>query len=201
MLIDLSVSLNEQTPVYPGDPKTKIVPSGILEKDGYHDHYLSIGTHVGTHIDAPSHMLQNGKTLDQFPIEHFSGRGVYIDCKNGFDMEIIKTTDIQGGDIVILHTGKSDIYGHEEYFENYPQIPDDVALYLTEKKVKIVGMDMCSPDHAPFSIHKIFLAKDILIIENLTNLAVLQKKQFVVYAFPLKLAIDASPVRVVADTK
>lgn len=54
--IDLSVPLNEDTPVYPGDPKTKITTAGILEKDGYEDHYVCVGTHAGTHVDAPRHM-------------------------------------------------------------------------------------------------------------------------------------------------
>src|SRR3989344_3535557 len=85
MLVDLSVALNEKTPIYPGDPKTKIKISAVLEKDGYHDHYVSVGTHVGTHMDAPSHMIAGGKNLDEFPIESFSGRGVYIQTGKNFD--------------------------------------------------------------------------------------------------------------------
>ncbi len=56
-LIDLSVLLNEKAPVYPGDPKTVIKQAGALDKDGANDNYVSVGTHVGTHIDAPFHML------------------------------------------------------------------------------------------------------------------------------------------------
>lgn len=66
MIIDLSVPVNEKTPVYPGDPATKIDPAGVLAKDGYNDHYISLGTHVGTHIDAPLHMLEGGQSLDKF---------------------------------------------------------------------------------------------------------------------------------------
>jgi kynurenine formamidase len=64
MIVDLSVVLNEQTPVYPGDPATSIKPSGVLAKDGFCDHYVSLGTHVGTHIYAPMHLLEGGKSLD-----------------------------------------------------------------------------------------------------------------------------------------
>ena len=63
--IDLSVVVNEETPVYPGDPPIKIQPAGVFAKDGYNDHLVSIGTHVGTHMDAPLHMIDGGKTLDQ----------------------------------------------------------------------------------------------------------------------------------------
>jgi arylformamidase len=73
--IDLSVPLNEQTPVYPGDPSTQIKPAGDLAKDGFCDHYVSIGTHVGTHIDAPMHMLEGGRSLDEVSVARFVGRG------------------------------------------------------------------------------------------------------------------------------
>ncbi len=201
MLIDLSVPLNEKTPIYPGDPESKIVPGGILEKDGYKDHYVSMGTHVGTHIDAPSHMLGDGKNIDQFPIEKFSGRGVYIDCTNGFDINAFESAGITTGDIVVLHTGMSDSYYQPKYYEKYPQVPEEIAQYLVGKKIKILGVGMCSPDYPPFLIHKILLGADVLIIENLTNLAVLKNRQFKISAFPVKLGIDAAPVRVVADVE
>ncbi|OGG72198.1 hypothetical protein A3E65_00340 [Candidatus Kaiserbacteria bacterium RIFCSPHIGHO2_12_FULL_56_13] len=199
MLVDLSVALNEKTPIYPGDPKTKIKISAVLEKDGYHDHYVSVGTHVGTHMDAPSHMIAGGKNLDEFPIESFSGRGVYIQTGKNFDSGEIKKVPMNAGDIVLFHTGMSDVYHDKSYYDEYPAIPEEVANYLVEKKVKIVGVDMCSVDHEPFPIHRILLGNDILIIENLTNLGVLAGKESTIYAFPIKLQIDGAPVRVVAE--
>lgn len=198
--VDLSVILNENTPVYPGDPKTKIAPAGILEKDGYEDHYISVGTHVGTHIDAPRHMIAGGKSLDQIKVEQFTGRGVYIKIENKtFDLNKIKEVDIRVGDIVLFNTGMSEIYNTANYFEGYPAISEEVAHYLVDKKVKMVGVDTCSVDHEEFITHKILLGSEILIIENLTNLEELAGEEFKIYAFPLKLQIDASPVRVVAE--
>jgi len=199
MLIDLSVDLNEKTPIYPGDPETKISTAGVLTKDGYQDHYVCVGTHVGTHIDAPSHMVAGGKNLDEFPLEKFSGRGVYVKIQGGFTIEEIKTLDIREGDIVLFHTGMSEKYHDAAYYEEYPAIPEAVADYLVEKGVKMVGVDMCSVDHPPYPVHKIFLGSDVLIIENLTNLALLAGKAFNVHAFPIKLQIDGAPARVVAE--
>jgi arylformamidase len=199
MLIDLSVPLNADTPVYPGDPKTEIMEAGIISKDGYKDHYFCVGTHVGTHIDAPSHMLPGGDNLDGFPLEHFAGNGVYVDVRQGFDFEKIKEAPIQKGDIVLFHTGFGDAYYEPRYYENYPGIPEKVADLLVAKKVKMVGMDMCSPDHPPFPIHKILLQNRILIMENLTNIGQLEGKKFRVHAYPVKLEIDAAPVRAVAE--
>jgi len=199
MLVDLTVLLNNKTPVYPGDPEIKINPAGILEQSGYQDHVMCVGTHVGTHMDAPSHMIANGKNLDQFPLEKFSGRGVYIKIDNEFITDEVKQVPIQEGDIVLFHTGMASNYHDPAYFDAYPSIPEDLAQYLVEKKVKIVGVDMCSPDKPPFPIHKILLGAEVLIIENLTNLEQLQGKSFKVHAYPVKLQIDGAPVRVVAE--
>lgn len=197
--IDLSVEINQNTPVYPGDPKTVIKPAGVFGKDGFNDHLVSIGTHVGTHIDAPFHMVADGKSLGQIPIEQFVGRGCYINVKKGFDLETIKQADIREDDIVIFHTGIIDRYHEADYYENYPEIPEEVANYLVEKKIKMVGMDMSGPDHPPHKIHKILLSGGVLIIENLTNLDKLSDKNFTVYALPIKLDIDGAPARVIAQ--
>lgn len=199
MIVDLSVVLNEKTPIYPGDPATKIEPAGVLAKDGYCDHYISFGTHVGTHIDAPKHMLKDGASLNQIPIEQFVGRGCYVDVTNG-NFNAVKNANIHAGDIVLLHTGMGDSYHEAVYFEDYPAMPDDVANYLVSKKVKMVGLDACSVDNRDgFPIHRTLLAGNVLIIENLTKLGQLTGRDFKVYALPINLQIDGAPARVVAE--
>lgn len=198
--IDLSVPINENTPVYPGDPKTKIEPMGIFDKDGYEDSYVCVGTHAGTHIDAPRHMVKGGKSLDEIPVEQFVGRGVYIKVSNkNYNLEQVKQADIRKGDIVLFHTGMSDVYHSKEYFGDYPAITEDIANYLISKKVKVVGVDTCSADHEPFTVHRILLRNNVLIIENLTNLEQLEGKEFKIYALPIKLEIDGAPARVIAE--
>lgn len=199
-LIDLSYPLSENMPIYPGDPATKIELAETIEKNGCEDHYVSFGTHAGTHIDAPSHMILNGKTLDQFPLEKFTGRGVSIKIQNKrFDLVTIQTANIQEGDIVLFHTGMNERYSAKDYFEEYPTFPEELVQYLIQKKVSMVGVDACSVDHEAFIAHTLFLKNDILILENLTNLEILEGKNFTVYAFPLNFSLDGSPVRVVAE--
>lgn len=201
MFIDLSVELNEKTPVYPGDSETKIQPAGELEKSGYQDHYVSMGTHVGTHMDAPSHMIAGGKNLDAFPVDKFSGRGVYVNVGSNFDIAEIQKADIREGDIVLFHTGMSEKYHDPIYFEKYPAMSEEVAKWLVGKKTGMVGVDACSVDNVEgFPIHKILLGSEVLIIENLTNLGELEGEEFRVHSFPIKLQIDGAPVRVVAET-
>lgn len=200
MFVDLSVPLNSQTPVFPGDPATQLEPAGDIEKDGYTDHRLSIATHTGTHIDAPWHMDAGGKTLDQFSVERFAGRGRLIEVQDStFSFDAVKQAGLQTGDIVLFHTGWNNRYHETAYFEDYPALPEDIAHYLVKKQVSMVGFDMCGPDHEPFPVHKILLGGNVLILENLTNLDKLASKNFTIYALPIKLNVDGAPARVIAQ--
>lgn len=143
-------------------------------------------------------MFAGGRSLDQIPLKNFTGRGIYIRVTGEYDLEKIKKVSIQRGDIVLFHTGMSDRLHEPDYYKKYPAVPQDVAHYLVRKKVKMVGVDTGGIDY-DFSVHKILLQNEILIIENLTNLATLMGKEFKVYAFPIKFQLDASPVRVVAE--
>ena len=198
MLIDLTAPLRPDTPVYPGDPKMEIIESCNLEKDGFHDNVIKTGTHLGTHIDAPAHMLRGGKTLDAFAVNRLHGRGVLIDARDGFHDQI-ENAGLEEGDIALVWTDWSKRYSETAYFEDYKALPDSWAQAFVDAKISIVGLDQCSPDHPPFDIHKLLLGSDVLICENLMNLEQLEGKEFRVWALPLNLAIDGSPTRVVAE--
>jgi len=200
--VDLSVIINEDTPAYPGDSKIKISTNATFDKDTYNDHSVAFAIHSsGTHIDAPNHMVADGKTLDQIPLEYFIGRGCLIKKKNKiFDLETVRQAEIKEDDIVLFHTGMGEAYHKPEYYaDTRPEMTEEIARYLVNSKVKMIGLDMCSPDLPPFSIHRILLNAGVLIIENLTNLAELKGKEFTVYALPLKLQLDGAPARVIAE--
>jgi arylformamidase len=197
MLIDLSVQLDSDTPAYPGDPHIRIEQSERFETDGYVGHAATLGTHTGTHIDAPAHMIPGAPTLGDVPLDTFSGTGKVV---NGLSLTAARSADIQPGDIVLFYTGMSDQYYDPSYFTNYPVMPDELVDYLISQRVKLVGLDTCSADNQPgFPIHKKLLGASIPIIENLTNLASLANNPFQVYALPLKFNLDGAPARVVAQ--
>ena len=196
MLIDLSVALNENTPAYPGDPVFTSAESATLAANGYVGHGLTLGTHTGTHIDAPAHMLADGQTLDAYELTTFVGHGKLID---GFSIEAVTQANLQPGDIALFNTGTSSRLHEPSYFTDYPVMGSDIAELLISLGVKLVGLDTCSADSTPdFTVHKQLLGARILIIENLTNLQALQGFDFEVIALPLKLALDGAPARVVA---
>src|SRR5438874_7632553 len=132
-------------------------------------------------------MLAGGKNLDQFPLEKFSGRGVYLKVEDNFNLEVVKKASLARDDIVLFDTGMSSVYDQPRYYYEYPPVTEAIANYLVECEVKMVGVDMCSVDYEPFPVHKILLAHEILIIENLTGLSRLWGKNFTIYAFPLPL--------------
>ncbi len=199
--IDVSHTFVDNMPVFPGDPATTLKQITTIAANGYTDHQLSTVMHVGTHMDAPLHMIEGGKYMDEFPPEKFTGPGVMVNVykKPVIDVDALEGLSIQKGSIIMLYTGMSEVYGTEDYNTTYPKITEAFAKKLVELDVSIVGMDMLNPDtDESFPIHKILLSKEVLIIENLTNIsALVNASGFDVFAFPVKLHAEAAPVRVV----
>lgn len=199
--IDLTHTFNTEMPVYPGDPIPELVQIADLHKEGYTDYQIKTGMHVGTHMDAPLHMLDGGKRLSDINVEKFIGRGRLVDAKGAsvVSADHLEKSGAQKDEVILVMTGFSEKYRETEYYEKFPEIGEDFADKAIELGVKIVGMDTPSPDRPPFKVHKLLLGKEILIIENLTNLEQLVGiKYFEVFALPAKLHTEAAPVRVIA---
>ncbi len=197
--IDLTMPLNPSTPVYPGDPNVEVTVAAELSTDGYLDHLLKLGTHNGTHIDAPAHMVADGKLLPSYSVDRFVGSGKLVDVREGFTTQALEAADIQKDDIVLFYTGKSEHFDAPDYYTDYPSVTNEAAEFVVAKGAKMVGVDTGSVDHEPFQIHKQLLSNDILIIENLVNLDQLVNKRFTVFALPLNLAVEGSPARVITQ--
>lgn len=203
-IVDLTHTFTDAMPVYPGDQQASVRQIAAIDTDGYADHFLSTGLHVGTHIDAPAHMIAGGKKIHELPPEFFCGKGVLIDArgKEVLDAKMLGQSghaSISDGTVVLFCTGWSSRFHTSEYFTGFPVMTEDVAEELVRRKIRMVGFDAPSPDRAPFSVHKILLGAGVLIIENLTNLEeLLGVPQFEVRAFPVKIAADAALARVVA---
>lgn len=199
--IDLTHAFTATMPAYPGDPASSLSPVASIEKDGYTDHALNTQMHVGTHIDAPLHMIANGKRIDELPLDSFFGPGILIDArgKSRIDERMLNTMTISKGSVVLIFTGFGQHYRDSAYFQGYPHVTEGFAQRMVELGVIIVGMDILGPDEPPFATHKKLLGNNILIIENLANLDQLVGiEKFDVIALPAKLSADAAPVRVIA---
>lgn len=188
-------------PVYPGDAKPSVEQTAFLAEHGYNDFSVRTGMHVGTHIDAPFHMIENGKRIAAYDPERFVGTGVLLDAreKKVIGTDLLDGKTLEHGSIVLVVTGFDYFFRSERYFRDFPKMIEQCAQTLVAAGVKIVGMDTPSPDNAPFTVHKILLQNDVLIIENLTNLSTLLSiPKFEVIALPAKYDMEAAPVRVLA---
>ena len=201
--IDLTQPFITPTPVYPGDPSPTLEQIATVAKDGFTDHRIETAMHIGTHMDAPLHMITEAKKLYEFPVEKFIGTGKLLDArdKKEIDGSVFEGVSVLPGDIVLIHTGWSSNYGKDSYFTEYPVLTEDFAQAAIAFGAKIIGIDTPSPDREPYAVHKLLLEKEILIIENLTNLdQLVGLEDFDVFALPVPWPTDAAPVRVVAQT-
>jgi len=211
-VVDLTMRLDGDTPVYPGDPSVRVEATAGFEDAGYFNTRLELGSHNGTHIDAEGHMIPGGRMLDGYPVDRFRGRGVLLDVRGGtsaaHDVDALDGTGIDEGCIVLLWTGISDGCGESDYYSRVPQLPDGLVDLLIARGVGMVGVDAGSIDDEPFPVHKALLGHGILIAENLVGLSALaarlrtdpdeSARRFTVWALPLNVAVEASPARVVA---
>ncbi|MTI66256.1 MAG: cyclase family protein [Firmicutes bacterium] len=207
-VIDLTHTIHSNMPVFPKTEPPVFKVSNTHKKDGFMETKLSMYSHTGTHIDAPRHMLSKGSSLDELSIDRYIGKSTVLDFSK-LDKEYIEINDlskykekIAKVEFIILKTGWSKYWGEKEYFLDFPSLSIEAANYLKEFNLKGIGIDTISIDKIDsesFVVHKILLSKDILIIENLTNLDNINSEYFILSILPLKtLDADGSPVRAVA---
>lgn len=217
-LYDLTHRLNSQTLIYPGDPPEtsySAKPVTTITANGYEVHSLSLGSHTGTHLDAPSHFIANGLTVDQIPLSQLIGPAVVVDVsdniqprqKIGWSAFEPYEESIKPGVMVLVCTRWSEKWVKKEYFD-HPYLTKDVAEELVSRGVRFVAVDTLSPDETVlegeteggFGFHDVVLGAGVIIAENLTNLKpLIGLPSLYISALPLKLeGIDGSPVRAIA---
>lgn len=197
--IDLTHTFTDTMPVWPGDAASRL--KRLPDHEGIVHYELKTGLHVGTHIDAPLHMVKGGKSLSDFEPEYFMGRAYLLDVRGHAEIgaDLLKNHSAGQGDILLVLTGHSKKFGREEYYQSYPVVTEDFAREVIRRGIKIVGFDTPSPDREPYLIHKLWLPRDILIIENLNNLeSLIGVASFEIMALPPKLEAEAALVRVIA---
>jgi arylformamidase len=209
-LFDLSHLLNNQTTVYPGKDKPIFQPAALIDKDGYRETHLEFDSHLGTHIDAPAHMLPAGLTLDRMPVSAFSGKAFIISVPEGmkkFDQHYLSVyaDEIEGTEFILFKTGWSKYWKSQRYFEDFPTLTTDAVEWLLTFPLKGIGFDAISADpveSTDFPNHYLIFNKGLLIIENLKFPDELTEAagKFTCYPLPFENA-DGSPVRAVFSTQ
>jgi arylformamidase len=197
--------------VYPGDPSPSFENYATLQKDGVNLTRLIMGSHTGTHLDAPRHFIRDGIGIDKIPPDKLIGEAYVADLSKKPIGSGITSRDLRQeleekivrDDIVAVYTGCSEHWGDASVSRDYTYLSADAADYLVSKNIRAVGIDYLSVEKfkAPEPVaHKTLLGNGIFIIESLSNAL----KQFVgrrilMICMPIKLQDgDGAPSRVVA---
>ena len=210
-VVDLTLTVSDKIPTFPGSPQPSFIPWENVKEDGYNLELLFLSTHTGTHMDAPYHFLEKGAKIHEISLKKLVSEAVLIKSKKKGGESITKI-DIQKfekkhGKIVsfssvIFYTGWQRNLQKKYYFTKNPGLSVSAAKYLASKKINLVGIDSPSIDlgkDSKFSVHQIFAKKGILIVENLANLEKIKSSKFHLVVLPLKLnGATGSPVRAVA---
>ena len=210
-IIDLTLTVSDEIPTFPGSPQPSFIPWENVKEDGYNLELLFLSTHTGTHMDAPYHFLEKGAKIHEISLKKLVSEAVLIKSKKTGGESITKI-DIQKfekkhGKIasfssVIFYTGWQRNLQKKYYFTKNPGLSVSAAKYLASKKINLVGIDSPSIDlgkDSKFSVHQIFAKKGILIVENLANLEKIKSSKFHLVVLPLKLKnATGSPVRAIA---
>jgi kynurenine formamidase len=207
-IVDLSYELESSTPVYPGDAGVEIkvletAASKIPDRRALNNSRLSISIHTGTHMDAPFHFFDNGKTIDQVPLDRFCGPALCVDLGSEKTIDAAKLKPfgerIRQYRKIILNTGWASHWKSPDYFTEHPCMTGDAAQFLVDSGVHLVGLDTPSVDLPPFPAHLVLLGNGVVIVENLKNLDAIPQEVFELIVLPLKIVgRDGSPVRAIA---
>lgn len=213
-VVDLSIPIDGSTPFYPGDPEPRVCVATTIARDGFNVSRLELGSHSGTHCDAPLHFLGEGRSLDELPLDRFVGPGVVVDATGleprsaiGWERLAPYAEAIPPGAIVLLHTGWDERRADPSYFE-HPYLDGDACRRLLELGVRTIGIDAINLDETPageldrasFRCHAAIARADGVIVENLTNLGALRGLGApLVSVLPLHIpGSDGAPTRAVA---
>ncbi len=207
-VIDLSHTISPEMPVYPGtEPPVFDIPVSI-EKDGFLEKKITLFSHTGTHVDAPAHMCEGALTLDKMNVDNFVGEGFIIDVYGLQNTTIEKRAllpfkdKLQNTDFVLFYSGWSENWGSEKYFTEYPVLSEEAAEWICEFNLKGIGIDMISVDPVDspnMQVHQALFKHNLIIIENLTNLAAIIKNEFTFLCLPIRIdEADGAPTRAIA---
>lgn len=199
-IFDLSPPVGDLIPYYPGDAVFRAQPICTIETSGCNMHLLEMGTHTGSHVDAPLHFLKGGKSVDQIPLDRFMAEVEVLEVRS---REIqpehlnLLSRETEG---VLFKTLNSDFMSLGFFWRDYVYLTLEAAEKAVERGLKLIGIDYVSIERfgtRDFSVHKKLLEAGIVLLEGL-NLKDVPPGRYILFAFPLRLkGMDGSPVRAV----
>jgi kynurenine formamidase len=186
-----------------------------IEERGVNVTCTSAAVHAGTHVDAPCHFIAGGLSIDQLDLSRVSGPAVGWEVSRG-PCEEITVADLEAcrpraepGDVVFIRTGWDvHFHGDHEVYHRHPYLSTDAAVWLVERRLKLVAMDVPTPDMPEavrpagfgWAVHHLLLGAGVLIAEHLAHLELVAGRRFTAFALPIPIVgSDGAPARIVAE--
>lgn len=214
-IIDLTYPIHEGMTTFPTHwhPFVEISQLGRHGIENRETRKLVLGTHTGTHVDAPRHFIPGGATIDQVPLEVLVGPAEVIDFSHCTALQEFGVEDFkrQLGDRnpkrLIVRFDWSKYWGDMRYYTEQPYLSEAACEWLVSRGCKLLALDIAMPDNPKHGRgcekdspnHKILLGNSCIIVEYLCNLQEIKKKEVELFVLPLKIAgADGSPARCIA---
>ena len=199
---DISVLISEAIPAWPGDRFVFHREQKIAKGDVCNKSFLEIGSHVGTHVDAPYHFEEEGKTIEQLDPGVFLGPATVVAFPGVDEIGLaeMKSIALSGVERILFKTRNSELWREDSFREGYAYLTVDACRALAEARVKLVGVDYLSVEGyntETYEGHHVLLGENVAILEGL-DLSNVVPGEYELVALPLKIAGgDGSPVRAV----
>jgi arylformamidase len=202
-VIDISVPNGPTQHVYPGDPPPRIEQAkAIRAGDVCNVSLLTMGSHTGTHVDAPYHFIDGGPRLGDVALERMVGEALVVDLRGraAIDAAALELAPLRGGDILLCRTDNSWRWEQAEFQRDFVYLTLDAASFLVERGVRAVGIDYLSIEQfgsSDFPVHHRLLGAGVFVIEGL-DLRAVEPGRYTLVCLPLKFPdLDGAPARAV----
>jgi arylformamidase len=189
-------------PVWPGDPGFQRTLYQSFEEGGsYEASMIRMGSHTGTHIDAPAHFLQGGSTIDTVPLDKLIGKVivVQVDVPQEITRSHIESLYVEGYERILFKTRNSALYQSDEFTSDFVYLTLGAAQHLVDLGMKLVGIDYLSVGeyHSGADVHQTLLGSGAVVLETI-NLADVPPGEYEIMCLPLKVqGSDGAPARAV----
>ena len=203
-LIDLTLPLGPEVPVYPGDPVPEVRELSALSKgEAVTVSALEMGVHTGTHVDLPAHFIDDGKTLGDYPVESFVGPACVLDLtdvRRSIDGKRLAREAIPEDRHLLLKTRNSAFVRKPQFYRDYVFLESEAATYLLERKPRSIGLDYYSldpVDSSTFPAHRLCAEQDLPVFVCL-DLTAATPGYYYFAGLPLNVpSLEGAPVRAV----
>jgi arylformamidase len=205
-IFDISLTISPDLPVWPGDPPIELEQIESIDSgaDANVSH-LSAGVHIGTHVDAPHHFLNDGRTIEGLSLDVLTGSCYVTQLPDG--VEAITAEALEGISLpakvkrVLFGTGNSRLWAHgeQEFQEAFVAVTEGGANWLVDHGIELVGVDYLSvaPYGDSIPTHRVLLAAGIVVVEGL-DLSAVPRGFYDLYCLPLKLlGAEGAPARAI----